>query len=175
MKPEILSPLQASKLLEQGAVLVDIRDRADFLREHIPQALSLPLTEINTGKTVEGSDQQPVIFHCQAGMRTTNNAEQLMRAASSGNVFLMSGGINAWKSAALPIIEDKKQPLPIIRQVHITAGILVLVGVIAGYAVDSRLFLLSGFIGAGLIFSGVSGFCGMASLLQKMPWNKAAK
>ncbi|WP_292986164.1 rhodanese family protein [Pantoea sp.] len=175
MKPEILSPLQASKLLEQGAVLVDIRDRADFLREHIPQALSLPLTEITTGKTVEGSDQQPVIFHCQAGMRTTNNAEQLMRAASSGNVFLMSGGINAWKSAALPIIEDKKQPLPIIRQVHITAGILVLVGVIAGYAVDSRLFLLSGFIGAGLIFSGVSGFCGMASLLQKMPWNKAAK
>lgn len=175
MKPEILSPLQASKLLEQGAVLVDIRDRADFLREHIPQALSLPLTEITTGKTVEGSEQQPVIFHCQAGMRTTNNAEQLMRAASSGNVFLMSGGINAWKSAALPIIEDKKQPLPIIRQVHITAGILVLVGVIAGYAVDSRLFLLSGFIGAGLIFSGVSGFCGMASLLQKMPWNKAAK
>ena len=175
MKPEILSPLQASKLLEQGAVLVDIRDRADFLREHIPQALSLPLTEITTGKTVEGSGQQPVIFHCQAGMRTTNNAEQLMRAASSGNVFLMSGGINAWKSAALPIIEDKKQPLPIIRQVHITAGILVLVGVIAGYAVDSRLFFLSGFIGAGLIFSGVSGFCGMASLLQKMPWNKAAK
>jgi len=175
MKPETLSPLQTSKLLEQGAVLVDIRDRADFLREHIPQALSLPLTEITTGKTVEGSDQQPVIFHCQAGMRTTNNAEQLMRAASSGNVFLMSGGINAWKSAALPIIEDKKQPLPIIRQVHITAGILVLVGVIAGYAVDSRLFLLSGFIGAGLIFSGVSGFCGMASLLQKMPWNKAAK
>ena len=175
MKREILSPLQASKLLEQGAVLVDIRDRADFLREHIPQALSLPLTEITTGKTVEGSDQQPVIFHCQAGMRTTNNAEQLMRAASSGNVFLMSGGINAWKSAALPIIEDKKQPLPIIRQVHITAGILVLVGVIAGYAVDSRLFLLSGFIGAGLIFSGFSGFCGMASLLQKMPWNKAAK
>jgi len=175
MKPETLSPLQASQLLEQGAILVDIRDRTDYLREHIPQAISLPLTEITTGKTVEGSGQQPVIFHCQAGMRTTNSADELMRTVTSGNVFLMSGGINAWKGAALPTVEDKKQPLPIIRQVHITAGSLILLGVIAGYAVDSRLFLLSGFIGAGLIFSGVSGFCGMASLLQKMPWNRQVK
>lgn len=175
MKPETLSPLQASQLLEQGAILVDIRDRVDYLRERIPQAISLPLTEIITGKTVEDSGQQPVIFHCQAGMRTTNNAEQLMRAVSAGKVFLISGGINAWKGAALPTVEDNKQPLPIIRQVHIAAGSLILLGVIAGYAADSRLFLLSGFIGAGLIFSGVSGFCGMASLLQKMPWNRQVK
>lgn len=175
MKPESLSPLQASQLIEQGAVLVDIRDHTDYLREHIPQAISLPLTEITTGKTVEGSGEQPVIFHCQAGMRTTNSADELMKVVSSGKVFLMSGGINAWKGAALPTVEDKKQPLPIIRQVHITAGILILLGVIAGFAVDSRLFLLSGFVGAGLVFSGVSGFCGMASLLQKMPWNRPAK
>lgn len=175
MKPESLSPLQASQLIEQGAVLVDIRDHTDYLREHIPQSISLPLTDITTGKTVEGSGEQPVIFHCQAGMRTTNNADELMKAVSSGTVFLMSGGINAWKGAALPTVEDKKQPLSIIRQVHITAGILILLGVIAGFAVDSRLVLLSGFVGAGLVFSGVSGFCGMASLLQKMPWNRPAK
>lgn len=175
MKPETLSPKQVSKLIEQGAVLVDIRDRTDYLREHIPQAVSLPLTEITTGKTVEGAGQQPVIFHCQTGMRTTNNADELVSAVRSGKVFLMSGGINAWKGAALPTVEDKKQPLPIIRQVHITAGILILLGVIAGYAVDNRLFLLSGFVGAGLVFSGVSGFCGMASVLQKMPWNRPAE
>ena len=175
MKPETLSPLQASQLIEQGAVLIDIRERSEYLREHIPQAVSLPLTEINTGKTVAGSGQQQVIFHCQAGMRTTHHADELMRAVSAGKVFLMSGGINAWKGAALPTVEDKKQPLPIIRQVHITAGILILVGVIVAYAIDGRLFLLSGFIGAGLVFSGVTGFCGMASVLQKMPWNRAAK
>lgn len=175
MKPETLSPKQVSKLIEQGAVLVDIRDRTDYLREHIPQAVSLPLTEITTGKTVEGAGQQPVIFHCQTGMRTTNNADELVSAVRSGKVFLLSGGINAWKGAALPTVEDKKQPLPIIRQVHITAGILILLGVIAGYAVDNRLFLLSGFVGAGLVFSGVSGFCGMASVLQKMPWNRPAE
>lgn len=172
MKPETLSPLQASQLLEQGALLIDIRDRTDYLREHIPQAISLPLTEITKGKTVEGSGQQSVIFHCQAGMRTTHHADELMKAVSSGKVFLMSGGINAWKGAALPTTEDKKQPLPVIRQVHITAGMLILLGVILGYAVDSRLFLLSGFIGAGLVFSGVTDFCGMATLLQKMPWNR---
>lgn len=79
------------------------------------------------------------------------------------------------KSATFPTVEDKKQPLPVIRQVHITAGSLVLLGVVSGYTLDSRLFLLSGVIGAGLIFSGVTGFCGMATLLQKMPWNRTAK
>jgi len=175
MKSESISPLQASELIAQGAVLIDIRERADYLREHIPGAVSLPLSDITAGKRVENAGSRPVIFHCQAGMRTTSNADALIKAVTSENVFLMSGGINAWKSATFPTVEDKKQPLPLIRQVHITAGSLVLLGVVSGYTLDSRLFLLSGVIGAGLIFSGVTGFCGMATLLQKMPWNRTAK
>lgn len=175
MKPESISPLQASELIAQGAMLIDIRERADYLREHIPDAVSLPLSEITSGKRVENPGFRTVIFHCQAGMRTTRNADALIKAVTSENVFLMSEGINAWKSATFPTVEDKKHPLPVIRQVHITAGALVLLGVVSGYTLDSRLFLLSGVIGAGLIFSGVTGFCGMASLLQKMPWNRTAK
>ena len=87
----------------------------------------------------------------------------------------MAGGINAWKSFGLPTIEDRKQPLPIMRQVQIVAGTLILTGVVLGYTTDSRLFLLSGFVGAGLLFAGLSGLCGMASLLLKMPWNRPAK
>ncbi|TNV22015.1 DUF2892 domain-containing protein [Buttiauxella sp. B2] len=175
MTPETVSPLEARKLLDQGAVLVDIRDRAEYLREHIPNARSLPLTDIAAGKTVESTERQPVIFHCMAGTRTVQNANALMKAANPAPAFLMAGGINAWKSAHLPTIEDKKQPLPIMRQVQIVAGTLILVGVVLGYTTDSRLFLLSGFVGAGLLFAGVSGFCGMASLLLKMPWNRAEK
>ena len=89
--------------------------------------------------------------------------------------FLMTGGINAWKSAQLPTTEDKRQPLPIMRQVQIVAGTLILTGVVLGYTVNSGLFLLSGFIGAGLLFAGVSGWCGMAMLLSKMPWNRPVK
>lgn len=175
MTPQSVSPSEARKLLEQGAVLIDIRDRAEYLREHIPDARSLPLTDIKAGTSVQGTERQPVIFHCQAGMRTAQNASALINAASPAAVFLMAGGINAWKSARLPTINDKKQPLPVMRQVQIVAGALIVTGVVLGYAVDSRLFLLSGLVGAGLMFAGVSGFCGMASLLLKMPWNRTAK
>lgn len=175
MMPESISPLEAKKLVEQGAVLIDIRDRAEYLREHIPHARSVPLTDIAEGKTVEGAERQPVIFHCQSGMRTAQNATTLINAVSSAPVLLMTGGINAWKNAQLPTIEDKKQPLPVMRQVQIVAGTLILISVVLGYTVNSGLFLLSGFVGAGLLFAGVSGWCGMAKLLLKMPWNRTEK
>ncbi|ELW1645935.1 rhodanese family protein [Enterobacter oligotrophicus] len=175
MTSESVSPQEAQRLIEQGAVLIDIRDRAEYLREHIPYALSLPLADITADKTVVSAERQPVIFHCLTGMRTAQNAHVLTKAASPAPVLLMAGGINAWKSAGLPTIEDKKQPLPVMRQVQIVAGTLILTGVVLGYAIDSRLFLLSGFVGAGLLFAGLSGLCGMASLLLKMPWNRPAK
>lgn len=175
MTPQYLSPLAAKNLIEQGAVLIDIRDHAEYLREHIPDAHSVSLTDILAGKTVQNAEQQTIIFHCQSGTRTTQNASTLIRAASPAPVLLMTGGMNAWKNASLPTVQDKKQPLPVMRQVQIVAGILILSGVALGYAVDSRLFLLSGFVGAGLLFAGVSGWCGMAKLLYTMPWNRPTK
>jgi rhodanese-related sulfurtransferase len=175
MTPESVSPHEARKLIDHGGVLVDIRERAEYLREQIPDARSLPLADIMAGKTIEATERQHIIFHCSAGMRTAQNASVLMKAASPATALLMAGGINAWKSANLPTIEDKKQPLPIVRQVQIVAGTLILIGVGLGYTIDSRLFLLSGFVGAGLLFAGVSGLCGMASLLLKMPWNRPDK
>ncbi len=175
MTPESVSPQEAKNLIDRGALLIDIRDPAEYLREHIPKAHLLPLTDITAGKKLEGTDRLPVIFHCLSGGRTTQNANALIKAASPAPAFLMSGGINAWKSANLPTIEDKKQPLPIMRQVQIVAGTLILVGVGLGYTIDSSLFLLSGFVGAGLLFAGVSGLCGMANLLLKMPWNRPDK
>ena len=175
MTPESVSPQEAKRLIDQGAVLIDIRDPAEYLREHIPNARSLPLTDITAGKKLDGTMGQPIIFHCLSGGRTAQNANVLMNAASPVPALMMAGGINAWKSAHLPTIEDKKQPLPIMRQVQIVAGTLILIGVVLGYTIDSRLFLLSGFVGAGLLFAGVSGLCGMASLLLKMPWNRPDK
>lgn len=175
MTPESVSPQEAKRLIDQGAVLIDIREPAEYLREHILNARSLPLNDIMAGKTVGGTERQPIIFHCLSGGRTAQNANALVEAASPAPALLMAGGINAWKSAGLPTIEDKKQPLPIMRQVQIVAGTLILTGVVLGYTTDSRLFLLSGLVGAGLLFAGVSGFCGMASLLLKMPWNRPDK
>uniref|UniRef100_UPI003F66B271 rhodanese family protein n=1 Tax=Escherichia coli TaxID=562 RepID=UPI003F66B271 len=109
-----------------------------------------------------------------AGKRTSNNADKLAAIAAPAEIFLLEDGIDGWKKAGLPVAVNKSQPLPLMRQVQIAAGGLILIGVILGYTVNSGFFLLSGFVGAGLMFAGISGFCGMARLLDKMPWNQRA-
>jgi rhodanese-related sulfurtransferase len=166
-------PKEIQQINQQGALIVDIRERDEFCREHIPDAISLPLSEILAGAKLAGSSPaQPVIFHCQAGSRTRQNADALTRLAEPARVILMDGGINAWNQAGLPTVKVSKQPLPLMRQVQIAAGSLILAGVIAGYSISPGFFLLPAFVGAGLTFAGISGWCGMAILLEKMPWNR---
>ncbi len=86
---------------------------------------------------------------------------------------LLAGGIQAWKAAGLPVVEDSSQPLPLMRQVQTAAGVLILLGCCWAIPVNGGFFLLSGAVGARLTFAGVTGFCGMARLLATMPWNLA--
>jgi rhodanese-related sulfurtransferase len=85
---------------------------------------------------------------------------------------MLEGGIEGWKQAGLPAVLDKSRPIEINRQVMIAAGSLVLIGVLLGAIVRPEFYALSGLIGAGLVFAGVSGFCGMTKLLELMPWNR---
>ena len=75
----------------------------------------------------------------------------------------------------MPTQLDRSQPIEIMRQVQIVAGSLVLIGVILGYFVTPAFYALPAFVGAGLLFAGISGFCGMAKLLAIMPWNRPRK
>jgi predicted branched-subunit amino acid permease len=61
--------------------------------------------------------------------------------------------------------------LPLERQVRIAAGSLVLLGAVLGWLVQPGFFALSAFVGAGLVFAGITDFCGMGIVLSKMPWN----
>ncbi len=168
-----ISPGDASELVSQGAILFDIREPADYAREHIATAKLLPLSALDHGADVgKLSAQDTVIFHCQSGVRSAQNAEKLASMAAPAIVCLMEGGINAWKQQGLAVVTDRSQPLPMMRQVQVAAGSLVLIGVILGYIATPGWFLLSGLVGAGLLFAGVSGYCGMATLLAKMPWNR---
>jgi rhodanese-related sulfurtransferase len=104
-------------------------------------------------------------------MRSTQNAALLASAVAPAQVYLLAGGLNAWKKAGLPVQINHQQPLDIMRQVQIAAGSLVVIGVILGYSANIGFFVLSGLVGVGLIFAGVSGYCGLARLLLTMPWN----
>ena len=161
-----LTPEQARGRIAEGATLIDIRGADEHARSRIPGARNAPLgSELNLG------DAPAVIFHCRSGMRTDANAAQLA-AASPCQAYLLEGGIDAWRAAGLPVIDDAKAPLEIMRQVQITAGLLVLAGVLLSLTVAPGWIGLSAFVGAGLTFAGVTGWCGMARLLALMPWNR---
>ena len=82
----------------------------------------------------------------------------------------LDGGISGWEKAGLPV-EHISSTIPLFRQIQIAAGSLVLIGVI-GSAFWHPFFWLSAFVGAGLVFAGISGFCGLGVLLSHMPWNR---
>lgn len=166
-----ISPARARDLIRDGAVLVDIRNAAEHAREHIPDAKLVPLAGINSAALPQ---DRVVIFHCRSGARTQANAPTLAQASGACEAFLLEGGLEAWKKAGLPVTLDRSQPIDIMRQVQIAAGSLILLGVILGFLVAPGFYALAGFVGAGLLFAGASGFCGMARLLALMPWNRRA-
>ncbi|VDZ86792.1 rhodanese family protein [Kluyvera intermedia] len=172
MTAENVSPKAALALVEQGATLIDIRDADEYAREHIPAARLFPLSAMEQGATLQATVDSVVIFHCQSGNRTRNNLSRLIAAAAPAKIKIVDGGIDAWRQAGLTTVKDTSQPLPLMRQVQIAAGVLILLGVVLGYSVSNAFFLLSGFVGAGLTFAGITGFCGMARLLAIMPWNR---
>lgn len=165
-----ISPSEARKRVEQGAVLVDIRDRDEYRRERIEGALNCPASEIDSVE-IEG---ESVIFHCKSGMRTQAHITALQAKAGGRKVWLLEGGLDNWKRSGFPVRKDSKQPIEMQRQVMIVAGALVLTGVLLSQFVSNGYVLIAGFVGAGLMFAGITGFCGMANVLKLMPWNRTA-
>jgi rhodanese-related sulfurtransferase len=104
-------------------------------------------------------------------MRTRQN-EGRFSGINTDEVFILEGGLNEWKKAGCVIAKNNKTPLPIMRQVQIAAGTLIVLGAILSYLVSSWFVLVSGFVGVGLIIAGLTGFCGMANLLMMLPYNK---
>lgn len=165
-----LSPDAAGKLIDQGAVLVDVRDIDEYAHEHIAQARHMPLNQLIRG-TPQIEGVSAVIFYCRSGTRAKMGAQRL-GACVACDAYMLEGGLDAWKRAGLPVVIDTRKPLELQRQVQIAAGSLVLLGIVLGVFVSPWLYVLPAFIGAGLVFAGVSGFCGMALLLMKAPWNR---
>ena len=99
---------------------------------------------------------------------------QLLQQGHPHTLTDLEGGIPAWQQAGLPVRRLKNAPLPLMRQVQIGAGSLVLLGVLLGTFVAPGFYGLAAFVGAGLVVAGVTGFCGMANILAVMPWNKRA-
>ena len=169
-----ISPTKAKDLLDQGAILIDIREADEHAREKVIGARHLPLSKLDEADLALHAGQ-PIIFHCKSGARTMTNASRLARKTGGAcEAFIIEGGHDAWKKAGLPVVTDRRQPLELQRQVQIGAGSLAFIGTVLGVMVSPWFLVVPAFVGAGLMTAGVTGFCGMAQLLMRAPWNKVA-
>ncbi len=166
-----ISPQKARELISSGALLVDIREADEHAREKISLAHHEPLSRLD--KVNAPGPAPMVIFHCKSGNRTLSNAGKLA-CATDVDAYILEGGIDAWKKAGLPVISNTNQPIEMMRQVQIAAGSMVVAGVALGVLVHPGFYGLAGFVGAGLMFAGISGTCAMARILGFAPWNRRA-
>jgi rhodanese-related sulfurtransferase len=168
-----IHPNEALSLKGQ-ALFLDVRTPAEFEDAHIDGATLHPVTDLKpseVAKALQGKSCCVVV--CGSGGRATKAAEQLSAAGISG-LRVLEGGMKAWRAQDLPVIEGKKT-ISIDRQVRIGAGSLVVLGSVLALVTHPGWIALSAFVGAGLVFAGVTDTCGMALLLAHMPWNAKPK
>ncbi|MEI6332057.1 MAG: rhodanese-like domain-containing protein [Pseudanabaena sp.] len=159
------------ELIDRQAVeLVDVREGDEFASERIDGAILVPLSKFDPQQISRNSDKQLVLY-CRSGNRSAQAAAKLLDAGYE-EVTHLKGGLMAWRSQGMPIKANKNVPISIMRQVQITAGSLVFFGTILSAVVSPWFMLLTGFVGAGLMFAGISNTCAMANILSMLPYNK---
>jgi rhodanese-related sulfurtransferase len=161
----------AKRWLDDGdTMLIDVREPAEVAREAVPGARVAPLSRFDPAALALGPERR-VVMLCASGIRSAKAGVQLA-ALGGREVVNLKGGIGAWKSAGLPVRTDRTAPLPLMRQVQLVAGGLILVGAALGALVHPWFFALCAFVGAGLFIAGATGWCGMALLLARLPFNR---
>lgn len=171
MKFENVTPKEAKQWLDNGeATIIDVREPAEFATKHIQGATLLPLGKITSDDLPDTHEK--IIIYCQKGSRGNSACVKVTDQDNTSVIYNLEGGIEAWQAAGNSVKEGKSKVLPLDRQVQITIGSLALAGSLAAYNYDPAFILLPGFLGAGLLFAGLSGTCGLALIMAKMPWNQ---
>jgi rhodanese-related sulfurtransferase len=173
-KLQLVDALTLQDLIERQQVyLIDVREPSEYAAEHIPGAKLLPLSQFQPEQIPFQHDTK-VVLYCQSGNRSNQAAQKLMNAGFS-ELAQLQGGITSWKKLNYPTKIHKNAPISLMRQVQIVAGSLVFTGTVLGAFISPWFLILSGFVGAGLVFAGVSNTCAMGMLLAKLPYNQSAK
>jgi rhodanese-related sulfurtransferase len=171
--PTVLPRRLAELCRDRRIDLIDVRSPVEFREVHVEFARNVPLDRLDPTALMQarsGSAEEPLYVLCRSGSRGQQACERFLKAGFA-NVVNVEGGTLACVEAGLPVVRGKKA-MSLERQVRIAAGSLVLLGVLLGWLVHPAFLGLSAFIGAGLVFAGVTDTCGMGMLLARMPWNQ---
>jgi rhodanese-related sulfurtransferase len=169
-----MSPAEFHRGWEEGRKprVLDVRTPSEFESIHIPQAELCPLANLDESTIQNLKLPETVAVICKAGGRSAK-AAQLLDAAGVKNVINITGGTDAWAAANLPVVRGESTGLSLQRQTQLGIGLIVLAGSLLALFVDIRFAVIPAFFGAGLSMAGLTGWCGFALLLARMPWNKA--
>ena len=161
----------AEQLANRDVTVIDVREPVEYASGHIEGSINIPMARLSQADLPAG----PLVLVCQSGNRSGRALQMLEARRHPYPVTDLEGGVPSWQQAGLPLRSLQRAPLPLMRQVQIAAGSLVLLGLALNATVAPAWILLSWIVGAGLMVAGVSGFCGMARLLAAMPWNRVAQ
>ena len=167
-----LSPAELRRRLDaaEPLQLVDVRETPEFAASRLAGTHLIPLGEI-VSRAAEIDRSRPLVLICRSGKRS-GDARQKLAALGFSDIACLSGGLTAWEAAGFAVEKDDHAPWSLERQVRVAAGILVVLGVALGFLVHPGFFGLCAFVGAGLVFAGVTDWCGMGLLIAKAPWNR---
>ena len=158
-------------------VIIDVREKDEFEAERVKDSIHLPLSRFPelAPAVLKSLAGRELIILCRSGKRAGLALEQIrsfgLDPAPRCDVY--AGGILEWKNQGRPTEAKRRGHFPVMRQVQMVAGGLVFSSAFLAMTVDRKFILLAGFVGAGLIVAGATGFCGMAELLCRMPWNRS--
>lgn len=172
-EPLSITPAELNAKAARGepVELIDVRTPIEFREVHATPARNLPLDTLDARALLAGrSGDKPLYFICKGGDRGRMACRKLLDAGAK-KIVNVEGGTQAWAAAGLPVVRGKKA-VSLERQVRIVAGTLVVIGVGLGVLLHPYWLGLSAFVGAGLVFAGVTDTCGMGMLIAKMPWNR---
>lgn len=158
------------KLPAGGCTIIDVREPDEVTFEAIPGAKNVPMSRIEGGDLSEISPHDRIYIICQSGGRSCR-AVEILHGHGFVNAISIDGGVNAFKKAGGRVVRGRRV-IPLMRQVQITAGGLVVAGVVLALSIHPAFIYLSGFVGLGLALAGITGTCPMAIVLAKMPWNR---
>ena len=164
------------QLMEHGGPLniIDVRTPGEFARVHATGARLIPLDELDPAAiAIEYPYRDdPIYVICQSGGRAAKACQRLQEAGVA-HVYCIEGGTTAWEKMGLPVEHGAAGVISLERQVRIAAGTLVLLGSALAWRIHPAFLAIPAFVGSGLLFAGITDYCGMGRLLSRMPWNRA--
>ncbi|EMR13009.1 sulfurtransferase [Methylophaga lonarensis MPL] len=155
--------------------LLDVRTAAEVRNDALPGIIEVPVDQLDAEKFKTILQQRdhsgPVYLICQSGRRAEIAASKLAKAIENP-LLIVEGGMAAIRQKKKPTTTTTGTMISLERQVRIAVGILIILTVLAGFIFSPVWFGVTGLMGLGLLYAGITDNCMLGMIMAKAPWNR---